>query len=343
MKHYLIKIKNAVTYKSFSLLFVASFTLIACGNLSVSGDSLVNCQATPFHADCSFNTNAVQQRQDICLDNTNMDARCDMIIDTHCTGNLFSDKIACRGEVYQNLREEACIKNPMTNADCSSVIDLDNFVDVTDLPNYNDLPTSPDDLVGTETPNRGFLQGIGNHQIGNEVGSEKLGIITYRRVQVVPKGRAVTENDSYNDGFGFVLLRSYGIAAIFSTTNLGAPLPIGADQPANAVWQGRYALSKYVPNSRIIDFMINFQTGKIDATAQLTCCNDFVLDAVFDKKGVVTGDFNSTETPSRDRIINGKVIGLIGEQGLVGVMHGESVTGDPIAGGFIADNPDHDN
>ncbi len=65
----------------------------------------------------------------------------------------------------------------------------------------------------------------------------------------------------------------------------------------------------------------------------------FILDATFDRNGAVEGTFTAELKFSTD--ILGNVIGLIGEQGTVGVFYGASTSSSSYAGGFVADNPNN--
>ncbi|MGU9962726.1 MAG: hypothetical protein ACNYPD_01325 [Candidatus Halichondribacter symbioticus] len=226
-------------------------------------------------------------------------------------------------------------KNDVTNAS-RNYTPMENIVEITDLPDYSTLS---DTVAGLDGLNRGFLFGTSDNSLNTEGISNPA--LAYGRRNIDE------ESDGYNDGYVFTNFGSHVVAAILPTTNLGAPLPVGQGQPIEVEWAGNYSLSSIAANIPF-NILINFATGKLVGEDPSSSYSRFILDGSFDSRGILTGSFMATNSAGRNRSITGPVTGLIGEQGIVGILHGENSLagrddnlGTPafVAGGFVADNP----
>ena len=202
--------------------------------------------------------------------------------------------------------------------------------------NYADIPTTVAGLADTPNPNSRFLRieglNIDSRGLTNPV-------IHTRRLDYTA--------GSAGFGDGYVIIDPHGYAAILPTTNLGAARPVGAGQPTDARWNGMYSLSgngAFAPNTPI-NFDINFETGNLTGTAPLanSLTDDITIEATFGADGVMSGTFSTDKVFRDDKNevytipqVNTNVIGLIGEEGLVGIMHGNIILGTKVTGGFVA-------
>ncbi|MCA8833491.1 MAG: hypothetical protein K8953_00270 [Proteobacteria bacterium] len=212
--------------------------------------------------------------------------------------------------------------------DYETITPIAGVVEVTDLPGYDGIPKT---ITGLKETNRGFLLGTSDNKLNTTGLSNALYLYGRRQDTLI--------QDGYNDGY--VYSRFHNVVAIFPSTNLGAPLPIGQNQDANTTWAGTYSLKGYSIRNAPINLTINFQTGEMDARFLIgeSETDYFILDATFDRNGAVEGTFTAELKFSTD--ILGNVIGLIGEQGTVGVFYGASTSSSSYAGGFVADNPNN--
>ena len=202
--------------------------------------------------------------------------------------------------------------------------------------NYADIPTTVAGLADTPNPNSRFLRieglNIDSRGLTNPV-------IHTRRLDYTA--------GSAGFGDGYVIIDPHGYAAILPTTNLGAARPVGAGQPTDARWNGMYSLSgngAFAPNTPI-NFDINFETGNLTGTAPLanSLTDDITIEATFGADGVMSGTFSTDKVFRDDKNevytipqVNTNVIGLIGEEGLVGIMHGNAILNTKVTGGFVA-------
>ena len=216
--------------------------------------------------------------------------------------------------------------------DYETITPIAGVVEVTDLLGYDGIPKT---IAGLKEGNRGFLLGTSDNKLNTTGLSSPLYLYGRRQDTLI--------NDGYNDGY--VYSRFHSVAAIFPSTNLGAPLPIGQSQDANTTWAGTYSITTtylsggiYTSNQPIM-LTINFQTGEMDGTAPISesSSTNFTLDATFDANGYLEGTFSVSS-------VLGNVAGLIGEQGTVGVFYGSGTRNNgssSYAGGFVADNPNN--
>ena len=217
--------------------------------------------------------------------------------------------------------------------DYETITPIAGVVEVTDLLGYDGIPKT---IAGLKEGSRGFLLGTSDNKLNTTGLSNALYLYGRRQDTLI--------QDGYNDGY--VYSRFHNVVAIFPSTNLGAPLPIGQNQDANTTWAGTYSLKGYSIRNAPINLTINFQTGEMGATVSAignTSSVDFILDASFNRNGAVEGTFtiSSSDVSRPITPILGNVIGLIGEQGTVGVFYGASTSSSSYAGGFVADNPNN--
>ncbi len=227
-------------------------------------------------------------------------------------------------------------KNNNTSNASRNYTPMEDIVEITDLPDYSTLP---DTVAGLAGLNRGFLFGTSDNSLNTEGISNPA--LAYGRRNIDE------ESDGYNDGYVYTNFGSHFVVAILPTTNLGAPLPVGQGQPTDVVWKGTYSVSNLSANAPLT-LIINLETGRITGSADGSASN-FILNGGFDSRGILTGNF-STSVTNGSRSIAGPITGLVGEQGIVGILHGEnSLTGKHntlgtpafVAGGFVADNPNN--
>ncbi len=202
--------------------------------------------------------------------------------------------------------------------------------------NYADIPTTVAGLANTPNPNSRFLR------IEGLIDSRGLGTAT-----IHTRRRDYTAG-SAGFGDGYAIISSHGYVGILPTTDLGAARPVGAGEQTDARWNGSYSLSgngDFVANTPI-NFDINFAEGTLTGTAPLANSrigDNITINTTFGADGVMNGTF------STDRVFkklhgdvhtlaqtNTNVIGLIGTEGLVGIMHGNIIVGSTVTGGFVA-------
>ncbi len=212
--------------------------------------------------------------------------------------------------------------------DYETITPIAGVVEVTDLLGYDSIPKT---IAGLKEGDRGFLLGTSDNKFNTKGLNNPLYLYGRRQDTLI--------QDGYQDGY--VYSHFHDVVAIFPSTNLGAPLPIGQSQDANATWAGTYSLTGYGIRNAPINLTINFQTGEMDTRFLIgeSETDYFILDATFDRNGAVEGTFTAELKFSTD--ILGNVIGLIGEQGTVGIFYGASTSSNSYAGGFIADNPNN--
>ncbi len=199
-------------------------------------------------------------------------------------------------------------------------------VDASDLPNYATIPTA---IAGLSGANRGFLR------IADGTELVTTGVTDAR---IFTDIRDYTAG-STGFGDGYALIYQTGYAAMLPTTDLGAALPVGSGEQTDARWEGAYSLTSSLglliqsPITFEINFATSFLTGSADIP--LDAGKTITIAAGFDGTGVINGGF-STDSASPINTGSGTVIGLIGEEGLVGIMHGVNTAGTDFAGGFVA-------
>ena len=200
-------------------------------------------------------------------------------------------------------------------------------IDARSLPNYNDIPVTLAGLKNIATPNRGFLR-IADGEELNTAGITSPTPFT---------GRRDSTADSAGFGDGYTFVRNGGYAAILPTTYLGMPRPVGDGQATDARWTGTYSLGGDLATNETITFDINFRVSTLTGTAPLTSSssNNITIYTTFGPTGVMHGTF-STDTATAIEAGDTRVIGLIGTEGLVGIMHGQDTAGAVVSGGFVA-------
>ncbi len=203
-------------------------------------------------------------------------------------------------------------------------------IDVYSLPNYDAIPVTLAGLENTATPARGFLR-IADGAALNTAGITSPTPFTGRR-------NSTASDKGFGDGYTFV--RNGGYAAILPTTYLGMPRPVGDGQATDARWTGTYSLGGDLATNAPITFDINFRVSTLTGTAPLTSSssNNITINTTFGPTGVMHGTF-STDTTTPIEAGDTRVMGLIGTEGLVGIMHGQDTAGAVVSGGFVASPP----
>nr|MCA8834966.1 hypothetical protein [Pseudomonadota bacterium] len=199
-------------------------------------------------------------------------------------------------------------------------------IDARDLPNYDAIPATMAGLRNTDTPARGFLR-IADGGVLNTTGITAPILLTERRDSTA---------DSVGFGDGYTFVRNGGYAAILPTTDLGLPNPVGDGQATDARWTGTYSLGDDLATNEAITFDINFRVSTLTGTAPLTSSssNNITINTTFGPTGVMHGTF-STDTTTPIEAGDTRVMGLIGTEGLVGIMHGQDTAGAVVSGGLM--------
>ncbi len=206
-------------------------------------------------------------------------------------------------------------------------------VDASDLLNYASIPTTIAGL--SATPGRGFLR-IEDGADLDTTGAPDRG---NNPLTFTPRRDFVAGSAGFGDGYTFI--NETGYVAMLPTTDLGAARPVGSNQPTDASWDGRYFLTSSSGSRALlapITFTINFETGRLTGSADRPLDDGETISilADFGANGVMSGSFGTTS--GSIQTTNTSVIGLIGEEGLVGIMHGVNA-GVALAGGFTASPP----
>ncbi len=206
-------------------------------------------------------------------------------------------------------------------------------VGVSDLTDYATISTTIAALPSTPL-NRGFLR-IADGASLDTTGIDNPLAFSARRDDTVGSAGA---------GDGYTFINETGYVAMLPTTDLGVAIPRNANQLADAKWEGTYILTSSLGLQAFnvpITFNIDFTTGMLDGTADIkvyefdNSTGTITIDGTFGTNGVIDGSFSTTSTTPINAV-NTDVIGLIGAEGLVGIMHGQNTAGDVFAGGFIA-------
>ncbi|MCA8833709.1 MAG: hypothetical protein K8953_01375, partial [Proteobacteria bacterium] len=165
---------------------------------------------------------------------------------------------------------------------------LSAVVDVTDLPNYADIPTTFQERLNTGIRNGKFLR-IEDHKNINTAGLANPVTFTQRR-----------DNTADSEGFGdgYTIINPHGYAAILPTTNLGLPRAVGSGEPT-VIWNGTYSLIRaHADNPNLatnapITFLIDFETGDLTGTGTSNPSDNIAIYTTFDANGVITGTFST--------------------------------------------------
>ena len=148
------------------------------------------------------------------------------------------------------------------------------------------------------------------------------------------------------NGVGFFSVNDRFYAALFSSTNLGAPLD---DNTQNGMWNGRFRTIIGTEVMAEVDMMLDVTyTGSTNTITSFVASGDnhFLLDGTFTAEGVISGTVNygvftggDKTTPANGRATNGMLTGLIGQDGAVGAFHSTATGTNGYAGGFVARPP----
>ncbi len=208
-----------------------------------------------------------------------------------------------------------------------------NVVDTRDIDGYTALPTNVDGLAGDATT--GFVRITGSAIVTTGLGQNAGGFTVPLAV-----GNAT-------DGYAYAIGPDGAIAGILSTTDVGRP---HSNETADATYTGTYTLGDsdgLFASARNITFTVDFNPRTIKTVGNIGVDADngrfFSVDATFSPYGHISGTFGVTADTAGDiDPITGSVQGLIGTQGAVGALHGNSTNGgNPVvdghvAGGFVA-------
>ena len=185
--------------------------------------------------------------------------------------------------------------------------------------------------------------------------STSSGIATVRTLNMstatydgVPLGGDAADGIAHTGGFLSAGNRGafYSYAGILAGTDLGAPL---TQISGTARWNGSFVTS-YNPFGSDFTLNITFNStgGSIDVFAHSGfSTRNYLITGTFDKRGVISGSFLLSTYTNNDRTTKdtsrsedtGKLSGLIGTEGAVGVfIPSESGGGTVYRGGFVA-NP----
>ncbi len=211
-----------------------------------------------------------------------------------------------------------CLANGNAHDSCTNLI----AVNTGDIDGYSNFPTTTAGLTSNARHEDSFL----NLPVGNTDTFE-----------------INTNGTNTGDGYYLITAGSTLYAVLLPDTNLGAPF---LTTTPNATWTGTYNMPNISDDgataaARAISFAINFRARTMKGTATtVTSGSNLTIDTSFDQYGAITGGFrvNKQTSGGADDPITGKVVGLIGTQGTVGIFQGADNT-DSYSGGFVAANP----
>ncbi|MCH9664366.1 MAG: hypothetical protein K0U41_00775 [Gammaproteobacteria bacterium] len=306
-----------------------------CTNAFATGSCVLN----PFGANCdseSYLAEARMNRVKFCSDSETSGGNLCMNIDD-CYINPFGT--GCFADttydVSRNLRISFCgVRENNDDGICTVALARPNVASFlqsfyTPLPTLANVSTRHDFLQGTATGlDNGRGGSIATHTLNLDIGDD---------------GDQVFGGDAA-DGLAVYSQRrssTYYYAGIFSGTDLGARL---TETEGTAEWRGRF---RTIGNSDSVnkDFTltVNFgagdQAGTISARVFARSSSYYYsLTGNFDNNGVIRGDTQFVYTGSSSSTTPGRLRGLIGQEGAVGVFvsNNDGVGNYSYSGGFIA-------
>ena len=204
-----------------------------------------------------------------------------------------------------------CLRNENAHGSCTNLL----AVSTADIDGYSDFPKTTAGLTSNARHEDRFL----NLPVGNADTFE-----------------INTGGTNTGDGYALITAGDTLYAVLLPDTNLGAPF--FTSEP-DATWEGEYNMPNISDDGGgAISFAIDFGARRMVGTADtVTDGQNLTITTSFNEYGAVTGGFsvNKQASDGTDDFIRGKVVGLIGTQGTVGVFQGED-NDDPYAGGFWA-------
>ncbi len=290
----------------------------------------------------------------------------------YCDGQNYRDRVNCSSAIRSCIRNpfgDGCDTTLVGNAYTVAKVRYCSDQTVTEghactetwaRPNAASLVKSfitddtPDGLASAPTPPRKsqFLKGTVDFLDTGDIDVHEDGALyfdtaTYKGVLL--GGDATDGVAFFYDQIGTSHRSRRYYVGILSGTDLGAPLA----QTMKVNWVGQFqvvgAREKNTDFILEIDFDGGARTGTIGAFVPYrTGYNNIHLTGTFDSKGVITGDAVYSGFRNRDRAKIayslkrsrkiGKLTGLIGAEGAVGVLHSIELRGyvNSYYGGFIA-------
>ncbi len=243
----------------------------------------------------------------------------------------------CPDDVYLRDRQTQCQKNDQVHPSCPTLLSLEGAVDVTDITGIVDITVPLHIMDETTKISLKDHDDLPATTADADSGAVQFIMITEDGLINGGGGALVRAGDS-NDRVAWRRIGVQNFGGIAPTTNLGAPLLTGVGQPTNVWWAGRiYNYYNIVYNGRgfrNINFIINFEARTIREEPQHRGNIYTQFRMAFTPTGVITGIVRDNNLGRNVRNAElGKVRGLIGEEGMVGVFLGASL------GGFVVDNP----
>ncbi len=218
----------------------------------------------------------------------------------------------------ENNRLRQCLDNPEANPFCAALIGVDAediFINVGgENTVYADLPKTADGIPSSVGHEDVFLN--------------------------LPAASGATYEISTGDGYSLVTAGDTLYAVLLPNINLGAPFPTTTP---DAIWTGEYNMPNVSDDGTTademdIDFTIDFGARTMVGTANTVTSANLTITTSFNEYGAITGGFRVNKLAGDGRTddsITGKVVGLIGTQGTVGIFQGED-NATSYAGGFWA-------
>ncbi len=205
-----------------------------------------------------------------------------------------------------------CLANPDVNPFCDALVS----VDIADITVYADLPKTTAGLTSNARHEDSFLN------------------------LPVTGGATYEISTGTGDGYSLITAGDTLYAVLLPNTDLGAPF---LTTTPNATWTGTYNMPNISDDGTTaapmdISFAINFRARTMKGTGETVTDADLIITTSFNQYGAVTGGFriNKQTSGGADDPITGKVVGLIGAQGTVGIFQGGDNTDTSYSGGFIA-------
>ena len=309
---------------------------------------IATCMADPFNAACLDNSDYDDARTTkvattcpadpfnaICLDNPDYDDERTAKIPEICTADPF-DALCFDGTTYDAPRSEviATCATDSTSPACTEALNRPNYA--TYLQSFDAaLPTNLDTA----------FEDFNFTQIGESGVLDTSSLIQ----NIFLNEGTVTRAGDSRDGFYYVLgqnsTNGFNVATsgILQTTDLGAPL---ANTEQTVVWSGSY-FHPWLKRVYSTNFTIDMGAGTITTDGNYIAFRRYAeFDLNFDAKGLISGtvDLISNPTPNTPTdpadltIDTTTAVGVIGQEGLVGVFGNIDATRNPYFGGFVASN-----
>ncbi len=300
------------------------------------------CIANPFAGGCGNYVVQRATRRDWCTKGTNVSSV--LCADDACLQDPFAEScnVASYGYARENRAEFCASEEGKDHALCEWLI-----AQVSGVFWAHSLDTYPDrGAKATDTGNKIFLGQFDGLDIGN------LRDETGRKINYYLLG---TGSDFYGlavGGSAFFQFTPQDIAgrdktryyaALFSGTNLGAPLtPPVQGAAVRAIWAGVLGSTTHFGDRLDINFDVDFTNRTFGGTVVKNTVKNkarYTIDTTFNAGGLLQG----TVALDLDSVVStGVVKGLIGEFGAVGAFISDAGVAAGYSGGFIAEPPSKD-